>query len=86
MRFSSIIGSTAFVLAGALAPGPGFAETGQERLAQREALRRAAVVEQQKRKEDFALRCIKRNRSDTNLEACRDAYRKLYSPTNSSAF
>jgi len=85
MKFSSIIGS-ALVLAGALATSPAFAETAQERLVQREALRHAAVVEHQKRNEDFALRCIKRNRSGTNLEACRDAYRKLYSPTSSPSF
>jgi len=78
-----------------LPPGPAFGQphaqaaavmqTGQGKLEQREAMRRAAVAEQQKRKEDFALRCIKRNRSGTNLEACRDAYRKL-SPTYSPAF
>ncbi len=85
MKFSSIIGS-ALVLAGALAPGPAFAETGQERLAQREALRHAAVVEHQKRQEDFALRCVKRDRPGNDLQACRDAYRKLYSPTNPPTF
>ena len=97
MKLSSLLGSTAFVLGGALAAAPAFGEpriqmpaavveTAQEKLAQRETLRRAAVVEHQKRQEDFALRCVKRDRSGSELQACRDAYRKLYSPTSPPTF
>ena len=51
--------------------------TGQEKLEQREALRRAAVAEQQKRKGDFARNCIKPGLTEPQLEACRAAYRRL---------
>jgi hypothetical protein len=86
MRLSSIIGSTALVLAAALAASafgqpltqlPAAMGTAQEKLAQREVLRRAALVDHQKRKDDFARRCTKRALSDTELEACRAAYRQL---------
>jgi hypothetical protein len=84
---SVIIGSIALALAGVLATGHAFGqeitqpsafrETGQEKLEQREALRRAAMAEHQKRKEDFARNCIKPGLSEPQLEACRAAYRRL---------
>jgi hypothetical protein len=82
---SIIVGAVALVLAGVLATGHAFGQdivstplpTAQEKLDQREALRRAAVVDQQKRKEDFARNCIKPALSELQLEACRAAYRKL---------
>jgi len=86
MRLSSIIGSTTLVLAGALAASafgqpdsqvPAVMATGQEKLAQREVLRRAAVVDHQKRKADFERRCTKRVLSGTELDACRAVYRQL---------
>ena len=82
---SIVVGSVALVLAGVLATGYAFGQeiikapqpTAQEKLDQREALRRTAMQEQQKRKEDFARNCIKPDLSDKQLEACRAAYRKL---------
>ena len=85
MNTSIIVGAVALVLAGVLATGHAFGRdivstqlpTAQEKLDQREAPRRAAVVDQQKRKEDFARNCIKPALSELQLEACRAAYRKL---------
>jgi hypothetical protein len=87
MKLSTIVATAALVLAGVLATGHAFGqestpmpaakETGQEKLDQREAKRRAAVVEHKKRKEDFARRCIKPELTDAQLEACRVAYRSL---------
>ena len=87
MNTSIIIGSLALVLAGVLVTGhafsqettqsPAIKETGQEKLEQREVLRRAAVADQQKRKDDFARNCIKTVPTDTQLESCRAAYRRL---------
>ena len=69
------------VLAGVIASGQAFGQetlieplpTAQEKLIQREALRRAAVLDQQKRKDEFARNCIKPELSDRQLEACPDA-------------
>jgi len=82
---SIVVGSIALVLAGVLATGHAFGQeiltpplpTAQEKLIQRETLRRAAVQDQQKRKDDFARNCLKPAMSDSQLEACRAAYRKL---------
>jgi hypothetical protein len=82
---SIVVGSIALVLAGVLASGHAFGQeilkapqpTAQEKTDQREALRRAAVLDQQKRKDDFARNCIKPELSDKQLDACRAAYRKL---------
>jgi uncharacterized membrane protein len=86
---SIIVGAIALFLAGVLATGHAFGQestqppavrvTAQEKLEQREALRRAAVAEQQKRKDDFARNCIKPGLSESQLEACRAAYRRLSS-------
>ena len=82
---STVVGSIALVLAGVLATGHTFGQeiikepppTAQEKTDQREALRRAAVQDQQKRKVEFARNCLKPAMSDSQLEACRAAYRKL---------
>ena len=82
---SIIVGAIALFLAGVLATGHAFGQestqpiriTAQEKVEQREALRRAAVAEQQKRKEDFARNCIRTGLTDVQLEACRAAYRRL---------
>jgi hypothetical protein len=53
-------------------------DTIQDRLVEREALRRAALQEYYKRKEDFVRRCNgKAFMTSAELEACRAAYRKL---------
>ena len=87
MNTSIVVGSVALVLAGVLATGhafgqesngtPAIKETAQEKLDAREASRRAAVAEHQKRKEEFARNCTKPDLTATQLEACRAAYRKL---------
>lgn len=82
---SIVVGSMALVLAGVVASGHAFGQevlkeplpTAQEKTDQREVLRRAAVADQQKRKDDFARNCLKPALSDSQLDACRAAYRKL---------
>ena len=82
---SIVVGSVALVLAGVIASGQAFGQeiikepppTAQEKTDQREVLRRAAVQDQQKRKDYFARNCLKPAMSDSQLEACRAAYRKL---------
>ena len=85
MNTSIVIGSIALVLAGVLATGHAFGQTiqpapmptAQEKKEQREAVRRAEMAEHQRRKEEFARNCIKPALSESQLEACRAAYRKL---------
>ena len=86
MNTSIVVGSIALVLAGVHATGHAFGQeitklpppTAQEKTDQREALRRAAVMDHQKRKEEFARNCVKPVLlSDAQLDACRAAYRKL---------
>ena len=82
---SIIIGSMALALAGALATGQAFGETArpqsrqtlQQQIEEREALRRVAVEDHQKRREEFKRNCTKRDLSPAQLEACRAAYRRL---------
>jgi hypothetical protein len=52
-------------------------ETAQDRAVAREAQRRVAVAEHERRKEDFVRRCAKPLMSRAELEACRAAYRRL---------
>jgi hypothetical protein len=52
-------------------------ETIHKKLEAKEAQRRAAAAEQERRKADFARRCSKQGMSDKELEACRVAYRRL---------
>jgi hypothetical protein len=84
---STVVGSLALVLAGVLATGyalgqesngsPAIKQTAQEKLDAREAARRAAVADHQKRKQDFARNCVKQDLTAAQLEACRAAYRRL---------
>ena len=82
---SIIVGSIALVLAGLLATGHAFGQeatsvpllTGQEKMEQRETVRKAQMLDHQKRREDFARNCIKPALSEAQLETCRAAYRKL---------
>lgn len=87
MELSKAIASTAIVLAvltvagyvfgeGSV-PGSAAAQTGQEKVSEREAQRRAAVQEQQKRKDAFERACNKPLKSDTDFDLCRSAYRAL---------
>jgi hypothetical protein len=57
------------------APQP--APTAQQRLDEREAKRRSAVAEQDKLKRDFARNCKKQVLTDKELQACREAYRRM---------
>ena len=85
MELSRIIGSIALVLAAVVATGYAFGEdspptareTAQKKLEAKEAQRRNAVAEQERRKADFARRCTKQGMTDSELEACRVAYRRL---------
>ena len=87
MDLSRTVGSMALVLAVLMAVGhargedsnqaPALKETAQKKVDAREAQRRAAVADQQRRKEDFARRCNKPVKTDSELEACRVAYRRL---------
>ena len=60
----------------AVAPGPAM-QTAQEKSDEREAQRRVAVVEQQKRKDAYERACNKPLKSDTDLDLCRTAYKRL---------
>ena len=87
MNTSIVVGSIALVLAGVLATGHAFGRGSHQARAaahragedwdQREALRRAAVLDQQKRKDEFARNCLRPALSDSQLERRRAAYRKL---------
>ena len=52
--------------------------TAQDKVQQREALRRAAVEEQQKRKDAYERACAKPHRTDMEFDQCRTAYKKLH--------
>ena len=86
MELSRTIASVAVVLAVILAAGHAYSEseapatarpTAQQKLEEREALRRAAVEEQQKRKDAFERACKQPMKSDSDLELCRSAYKRL---------
>jgi hypothetical protein len=86
MELSKAVASLALVLAVTLAAGyangdnksmPPAKETMQERLLAREAMRRAALQEHHRRKEDFTRLCTKPLMTAAELEACRAAYRRL---------
>lgn len=63
---------------GEATPPPGAPkQTAQEKVAEREAQRRAAVEEQQKRKDAFERACNKPLKSDTDFNLCRAAYKRL---------
>jgi hypothetical protein len=87
MELSKAVASLALLLGVLLATGyargtdigtpDGGKGTVQERLVAREAVRRAALAEHHRRKEDFARLCTKPLMSAVELEACRVAYRRL---------
>jgi hypothetical protein len=86
MELSRTIASVAVVLAVILAAGHAYSEamvpaaaqpTAQQKVDEREAQRRAAVEEQQKRKDAFERACSKPIKSDTDHELCRAAYKRL---------
>ena len=85
MKTPIVVGSIALALAGVLAMGQAFGEnirpltrqTAHEKAVEREALRRVAVEDHQKRTEEFKRNCTKRDLSPAQFEACRAAYRKL---------
>jgi hypothetical protein len=52
-------------------------QTGQARLEEREAERRAAVLEQQKRRVAYEQACNRPLKTETELELCRTAYKRL---------
>jgi len=87
MELSKAIASIAVVLGVILAAGyaNGEASEGatlqvqsrQQKIEEREAQRRLAVEEQQKRKDEFERACHKPLRTDAEFESCRAAYRRL---------
>ena len=78
MELSKLVAFLALVLGVVLATGQARgAGTVQDKLVEREAVQRAALVEHHKRKEDFTRLCSKPYMTSAELEACRAAYRKL---------
>jgi hypothetical protein len=91
MQLSTVVASTALVLAAALVVGHALGQdisprsdsnieprvTMQKRVDEREAQRRAAAEDQQKRKEEFARRCTKPIKTPYELEECRTVYRQM---------
>ena len=51
--------------------------TGQMKVQEREAQRRAALEEQQRRKDAYDRACNRPLRSDTDFDLCRTAYKRL---------
>lgn len=88
MELSKVVASIALILLVTLAVGHArgaelgrtvaVSETVQDKLIEREAMRRAALADHNRRKEDFARRCSgKPYLTSAELEACRLAYRRL---------
>jgi hypothetical protein len=86
MQASTVVGTLALVLAAALVAGytygddtspPPEVKTMQKKVDEREAARRAAVAEQEKRKQEFQKRCSKPVKTAEELAMCRTAYRQL---------
>ena len=86
MQASTIVGTLALILALVLVAGyasgdelPALPEikTIQKKVDEREAQRRAAAADQQKRKEEFAKRCNKPLKTPFELEECRVVYRQM---------
>ena len=89
MDLSRTIGTVALVLAVVLAAGYAVGEdggqqskavpgkTGQIKVEEREQQRRAALAEQQKRKDAFERACNKPLRTDMDFDLCRTAYKRL---------
>ena len=93
MQLTTAVASLALVLAAALATGHALSQdgpspypsgtpmqppkTGQAKVEEREALRRAAAVDQQKKKDYFTRRCSKPYKSQVEMEECKAFYRSL---------
>jgi hypothetical protein len=88
MDLSKLVAVIALIIVVALAAGHslsaeivrpvGVSETVQEKLIEREAMRRAALADHTRRKDDFQRRCSgKPYLTRAELEACRQAYRRL---------
>lgn len=83
MNTATIVGSIALALAGVLATGQALGndavikETAQQKVEKREAMRRAALVQHQQKKDFLARNCTKRDLTPAMLQACRAAYRQL---------
>jgi carbonic anhydrase/acetyltransferase-like protein (isoleucine patch superfamily) len=89
MQASTVVGTLALVLAAALVAGytygddaslAGEPKTAQKKIEEREAARRAAVAEQEKRKQEFQKRCAKPVKTAAELAECKSAYRQLELP------
>jgi hypothetical protein len=89
MKLSTAIASMAVVLGVILAAGYASGEaqtpaagatkpTAQEKVEVREAQRRAAVEEQQRRKEAFDRACNKPMKTEAEFDLCRTAYKRLH--------
>jgi hypothetical protein len=92
MELSRTIGTVAVVLGVVLAAGFAVGEdgaqgssksaaapqvTGQMKIEEREAQRRVALEEQQKRRDQFERACNKPMKSDMDRDLCRTAYKRL---------
>jgi hypothetical protein len=86
MQASTIVGTLALLLALALIAGYARSDeaspvpevkTMQKKVDEREAQRRAAVAEQEKRKQEFARRCSKPLKTAEELQECRAVYRQM---------
>jgi len=86
MELSKTVGSMAVVLGVVLSAGFAVGEDGaagaskqtmQMKVEEREAQRRAALEEQQKRKDAFERACNKPMKSDMDRDLCRVAYKRL---------
>ena len=87
MQASHVVGAIALLLAVAAAAGYAYSDetpapvpervTMQKKVDEREAARRAAVAEQQKRKEEFQRRCAKSVQTAEELAECRAVYRQM---------
>jgi hypothetical protein len=90
MELSRTVASLAVVLAVIVAAGHAFGDsatpsavpttappTAQQKLEAREMQRRAAVEEQQKRKDAYERACSRQLKSETDFDQCRAAYKRL---------
>ena len=91
MQLSTVVASVALVLAAALAVGHALGQdipprsespvepkvTMQKRVDEREAQRRAAAADQQKKRDQFARQCHKPVKTQDELEECRAVYRQM---------
>ena len=87
MQLSTVVASAALVLAAALAVGHALGQdispqseprvTMQKKVDEREAQRRAAAADQQKKREQFARQCNKPVKTPFELEECRTVYRQM---------